>query len=324
MSPTPQEPPQTGSYAPNPHEGARSEYLAQYVFSSFGTSLPVLRQEDHGIDLHCSLSERKGRRAWPLAYFSVQVKSTSRPVRYTSRDSVEWLVGYPAPLLLCVVDKKAVQIRVYQTTHRFAAAVGAELPDQITLTMDRAGEGRTLAWDDTGTCRLGPPILQFSPDDLLDGRQFEQYRRVLNFWVLCDQANVRRYQMGMRSLTIPSTYTTNEVPSGATGRYFLNYPTPQIRARAEDTAFELDEWLGPLMLNDGDRLGALLTALMLRHRDPDYVKGHEASLFSALRGRSELDAAMATEGDNFLFAPYGKLLDDLQQKLGDDPSAAAS
>ena len=33
---------------------------------------------------------------------------------------------------------------------------------------------------------------------------------------------------------------------------------------------------------------------------------------------------MATEGDNFLFAPYGKLLDDLQQKLGDDPSAAAS
>ncbi len=78
------------------------------------------------------------------------------------------------------------------------------------------------------------------------------------------------------------------------------------------------------MVNDGDRLGALLTALMLRHRDPDYVKGHEASLFSALRGRSELDAAMATEGDNFLFAPYGKLLDDLQQKLGDDPSAAAS
>ena len=33
---------------------------------------------------------------------------------------------------------------------------------------------------------------------------------------------------------------------------------------------------------------------------------------------------MATEGDNFLFAPYVKLLDDLQQKLGDDPSAATS
>ena len=169
-------------------------------------------------------------------------------------------------------------MRVYQTTHRFAAAVAAELPDQITLTMERAGEGRTLAWDDTGKCRLGPPILEFSPDDLLDGRQFEQYRRVLHFWVLCDQANVRRYQMGMHSLTIPGKYTTNEVPATATGRYFLSYPTPQIRAKAEDTASELDEWLGPLMLNDGDRLGALLTALMLRHRDPDYAKGRGASL----------------------------------------------
>jgi hypothetical protein len=129
--------------------------------------------------------------------------------------------------------------------------------------------------------------------------------------------------MGMRSLTIPPTYTTNEVPSGATGRYFLNYPTPQIRARAEDTAFELDEWLGPLILSNGDRLGALLTALMLRHRDPDYARGRGGALFSALRGYSELHVAMATEGD-YLFAPYDKLLDDLRHKLGDDPSGTAS
>ena len=78
-------------------------------------------------------------------------------------DSVEWFIGYPAPLLVCVVDKKAIQIKVYQTTHRFAAAVGAELPNQITLTMDRAGEGRTLAWDDTGKYRLGPPDTPVQP-----------------------------------------------------------------------------------------------------------------------------------------------------------------
>jgi Domain of unknown function (DUF4365) len=323
MNPTVKPSPQTGSYAPNPHEGARSEYLAQYVFSSFGTSLPVLRQEDHGIDLHCSLSERKGKRAWPLAYFSVQVKSTRRPVTYSSRDSVEWLVGYPSPLLLCVVDKKAVQFSIYQTMHRFAAAATIELPDQITLTMGRAGKGRTLDWDDTGKCDLGPPILQFSPDDLMDGIRFERYRQVLHYWVLCDQANVRRYQMGMRSLTIPGLYTTNELPAAATGRYFLNYPTPEIRARAEGTAFELDEWLGPLLLSNGDRLGALLTALMLRHRDPDYARGRGSALFAALRDHSELDVAMATEGD-YLFAPYDGLLNELRHKLGDDPSGAAS
>ena len=48
-------------------QGSRSEYLAQYVFSMFGTSVPVLHQEDHGIDLFCSLTERKGRRSWPVA-----------------------------------------------------------------------------------------------------------------------------------------------------------------------------------------------------------------------------------------------------------------
>ena len=147
MSPSQQNEPQTGSYAPNAREGARSEYLAHYVFSRFGTSLPVLRQEDHGLDLHCTLSERKGRRAWPVAYYSVQVKSTNRPVVYSSRESVEWLVGYPSALLLCVVDKKKAQIRVFQTMARFGAAVNIQLPERLRLVLSTpAGEGHTMGW----------------------------------------------------------------------------------------------------------------------------------------------------------------------------------
>jgi hypothetical protein len=57
------------------------------VFSVFGTSVPVLHQEDHGIDLLCSLTERKGRRAWPVAYYSVQVKSTGDPWLFEGADS---------------------------------------------------------------------------------------------------------------------------------------------------------------------------------------------------------------------------------------------
>ena len=291
--------------------------MAQYVFSSFGTSLPVLRQEDHGIDLHCTLTQRKGRRAWPVAYYSVQVKSTRNPVMYSSSDSVEWLVRYPAPLLLCVVNKRAAQISIYQTTARFGAAVNVETPDKLTLLMDPAGEGRTLGWDGTGQCKLGPPILQFKPDELLDKDLFDHYSQVLRFWVLCDQANVRRYQMGMRSVAFPAGYTTNEVPAaGVTARYFLSYPDPAILAKAEDTAFEMDEWLGPLMLAADDRLGTLLTALMLRHRDPDYRKGRDAGLFTQLRAHTGLDAALGTTGDNFVFAPYEQLLNDLRQMLG--------
>jgi hypothetical protein len=75
----------TGSIAANLHEGSRSEYLAQYVFSSFGTAIPVPHQEDSGLDIYCTLLEPQGKRAWPRAYYSVQVKSTMKP----------WVFGSP-------------------------------------------------------------------------------------------------------------------------------------------------------------------------------------------------------------------------------------
>ena len=60
-----------GSTSAGFHEGSRSEYLAQYVFASFGTVTVVPHQEDTGLDLYCTLTERLGRNIWPRAYFSV-------------------------------------------------------------------------------------------------------------------------------------------------------------------------------------------------------------------------------------------------------------
>jgi len=308
--------PQTGSYAPNAREGARSEYLAQYVFSRFGTSLPVLRQEDHGLDLHCTLSERKGRRAWPVAYYSVQVKSTNRPVVFSSRESVEWLVGYPAAFLLCVVDKKEARIRVFQTTARFGAAVNLELPERLKLLLNApAGEGRTLDWDEAGNCKLGPPILEFKTDDLLKDDLVRKYREVLVYWVQCDGANVRRYQMGMRSVNLPGKYQTNEVPLAPNARYFLNYSSTAVQAKADETALELEEWLGPLKLQSGDSLGALLVALRLRHSDPDYSRRRGADLAMDLRRTTTIQASTGVKDGDYVFASLDKLLTELQQKL---------
>src|SRR5438445_9082078 len=94
-----------GSTSANFHEANRSEYLAHYVFSSFGTSVPVPRVEDTGIDLYCTLTERVGQRIWPRDYFTVQVKSTPEPWEFKSPDSVQWLIEHPLPILLCVVTK---------------------------------------------------------------------------------------------------------------------------------------------------------------------------------------------------------------------------
>src|SRR5437764_3200901 len=89
---------QTGSQSANFHEGTRSEYLAHYVFSSFGTSVPVPHQEDCGIDIYCTLTEQIGKRSWPRAYFSVQVKSELGPWSFKSEESVRWLVQHPSPI----------------------------------------------------------------------------------------------------------------------------------------------------------------------------------------------------------------------------------
>jgi hypothetical protein len=105
--------------ATNLHEGSRSEYLAQYIFASFGTSVPVPHQEDTGVDLYCTLTERIGLRAWPRAYSAVQVKSSMDSWVLHGAESVRWLVEHPLPLFLCVVDKSVAHIRVYHTSPRF-------------------------------------------------------------------------------------------------------------------------------------------------------------------------------------------------------------
>jgi hypothetical protein len=110
-----------GSLATNPHEGSRSEYLAQYVFSTFGTAIPVPHQEDTGLDMYCTLLERIGRRSWPFAYYSVQVKSTMEPWVSGSPESVRWIIEHPLPIFLCIVIKAEARILVYHTAPRFAA-----------------------------------------------------------------------------------------------------------------------------------------------------------------------------------------------------------
>jgi hypothetical protein len=52
-----------GAIAHGLHEGSRSEYLVQCAFASWGTAVAIPHQEDHGIDLACTLLERAGRRS---------------------------------------------------------------------------------------------------------------------------------------------------------------------------------------------------------------------------------------------------------------------
>lgn len=98
------------------HEGSRSEYLAAYVFSSFGTASTIPHQEDHGFDLYCTLSKRDGPVAWADKPYSVQVKSDHGPWEFKNPKSIEWFIRHPIPLFLCVVDRDRNRLSLYQTT----------------------------------------------------------------------------------------------------------------------------------------------------------------------------------------------------------------
>src|SRR5205823_2141024 len=103
----------SGALAANPHEGSRSQNLADYLFSSWGPVTPVRRPDDFGIDLYCTVKERIGQRARVRNYFTVQVKSANETWNLKDFDAVKWLVEYPTPLFLCTVCKTKGRIRVY-------------------------------------------------------------------------------------------------------------------------------------------------------------------------------------------------------------------
>src|ERR1022692_1638634 len=129
--------PVPGSVPANLYAGSRSEYLALYVFSMFGTATQVPHEADYGLDLVCTLTEREGQRARPYAYYSVQVKSTSDPWIFDNPSAVEWVLNYPGSLLFCVVDKKTTRFLVYHLGVRFLAAVVQDVPERLALVPGR-------------------------------------------------------------------------------------------------------------------------------------------------------------------------------------------
>ena len=222
-----------GSIAPNLHEGSRSEYLAQYIFSSFGTSVPVPHQEDSGIDLYCTLLEPEGRRAWPRAYYSVQVKSTMDPWIFAGEQSVRWIIEHPLPIFLCIVDKAEARILVYLTTPRFAAWILPFHKDRLELVPGTATKAQPIVtgWEQGSSFELNAPILDFTIQQALDDSFRAQIAATLKFWINNDMENIFRIKCGIHHFQVPYEYETNSV-EGKGGTIELGGPFTEKVIRA--------------------------------------------------------------------------------------------
>jgi hypothetical protein len=319
-----------GAIATNFYQGTRSEYLALYVFSMFGTASPVPHEADYGFDLACTLTRTTSGRGEPYAYYSVQVKAESGAWVFGAPGAVNWILEYPSPLLFCIVDKASTQFTIYQQLARFQTAALPERPPNLTLVPGEPGTTRThhphVGWDADGNIELGPPILQFTVAELMSDETYAKIRQVLDYWITNELRNILRQQIGMRAASGPAFYETNKVPpESGFGTFSMSIVPDDVRERAERTAAEHLDWLGHVMEQRGDRTGALLAALLVRHLIPG--KGLDRSLGfspSGLYGSLGQVAQKAFPGiarGGTVLGPFDDILAHLNQLVEDVASA---
>ena len=260
-----------GAISPNFQEGYRSEYLAQFVFSSWGTAVPT-HEQDYGIDLLCTLVERDGQRAWARSLYTVQVKSTMDPWVFEGQQSVRWLVEHPTPLYLCVVDKSSGRVRVYQTSQRFYVWGRGQLPNRISLLPTTEQEGGRPQWPEDGEdFSLDAPILDFSIADFLPTQFVTVAKNTLETWIKIDEQNLRLFRNGIRKFVVPIKYTTNQSPDIRTSASYKRHKTlatPEEMDEALPPFQDSLENMGMEFFKAGDIRGATLALLLHRHVFP--------------------------------------------------------
>ena len=297
----------TGCTSANFHEAGRSEYLAHYVFSSFGTSVPVPRQEDNGLDLFCTLGEREGQRLWPVASYCVQVKSNNEPWIFANPKSIQWIVEHPLPVFLCVVDKKSASLSIYHTSPRFLAWVNGNSLTRLEMVPDVRGEGYGQPWEEEKYKPLGDhqfplnaPIAEFTITEFLESEFRDRIQEVLKNWVLSDRDNIFRIQAGLRLLKTFSKYETNDPTIRGYSRTWRNRMTSSESFHMLAPFIEQAKMISQHLASEDDWQGFLYVEMLLRHFNAlNYVvdgpPGHY--LYSQLRN----DFPKAINGSNNKF-----------------------
>lgn len=256
----------TGAVAANLHEGSRSEIIADYLFASWGTVTPVRRQDDHGLDLYCTLTSQIGQRAIVTDYYTVQIKSTLDPLKFETHESVKWLVENPNPLFLACVDKKKGVLRVFQLMTRFHIAIG-QLPPSLTISLEDRTEGRCVSTfdDKPGQLSASAPIVRIEWVDVLDDEKMEGYREVLADWVRIDRENLDRRVSGILRYQMPVRYRTNERPEHTRMEAGNFVPDDAQMAKALEKLVDTLDCVGHQLLQRKDRKAAFLAAALLRY-----------------------------------------------------------
>jgi hypothetical protein len=243
----------------------RSEVLAHFLLSTWGTVTSVTPIDDYGIDLYCTLTENVGRQSIVTDYYSVQVKSTDDPWVFETQEAIRWLFDYSTPLFLGCVDRTKTVLSIYQTMPRFLASFW---PDTTRLTLEPStdDEGRCAQWTGNGQFSLSAPIIRVSLAELSDPARLDSLRKTFQYWVKQENYNCDLRRVGILRFRMPDKYKVNEAPTNSglaeQGRWRV---TPEQLERAVRTLVEVVDCVGRQLLGANDRESAMYAALLLRH-----------------------------------------------------------
>jgi hypothetical protein len=263
-----------GGYAFGFHEGSRSEILADYLFSGWGSVTPVRRADDTGTDLYCTLMERRGALAVVTDYYSVQVKSDANPWVFDDEVAVNWLVDYPQPLFLACVDKGSLTLSVYQTMARFLGGFWA--PDRLELVPSSGDTGQCTQFKDRKKFDMSAPILRVRVDDFSSKERLNHLAEVMRFWVRADQKNCVMRRNGLLRFRMPDTYKTNEIPqfSGIVEQGNQT-PTPAQLLQAIRWMIEAVDCVCDQLRHRGDAPSMAFGAMLLNHIRQAYPQAYK-------------------------------------------------
>lgn len=199
-------------------EGDRAEDLATYVLSAFSAVVPVRRQADYGADLLCIITHREGNALYAGRSFQVQVKSASETeISYGGLDDsgawkvyeLHWLYGQDQPILLCMVNQKELNAKLYSTVRIWGVRYQWGPMGEVVLVPDEQAEGegapdqysrKPLGATRDGTnpgdgysyrVPLGNPIMDIFLASDGTMRDRDTLRHCVAQWVELDYTNIR-------------------------------------------------------------------------------------------------------------------------------------
>jgi hypothetical protein len=214
-------------------KGDRAEYLAQYILSGFSLCVPVPRQEDGGIDFHCSLLRREGEFLRPSLAYNVQVKNTAKPIVIGGvtdggawrQHEIERFCKQEVPPLIGIVDDKEQRLDLFSTAVRFFVGRWKDkiIPRELWLMPYKPGadeqltDGELEELDDIPNMPrhrwklgLGQPIVTIPVADSDDPARREIIKGLLEPYLRQDARNIVIAEIGLGYFEWPWFLKPNE------------------------------------------------------------------------------------------------------------------